>query len=119
MKIVTIIATALLFLGGGSLLSDTTVPAYLPQASALWGLIGTTVLLYWPQDHPLLLLMKCWLCTVLYGSALAMLADCSILPYSAGLVFLHLLPLFMLLVPCIVFIGRHYSGKRATEWCRD
>ena len=116
MKIATIIAATQLFFVSGIILPDTPATAHLPMVSALWGFLGTTVLLFWPQDHPVLLLMKCWLCTILFGSAMAMLADCCLPHCSAGLTFMCLLPFFLLLIPCIVFLLRHLVRRFSSQY---
>ncbi|MBQ3217373.1 MAG: hypothetical protein IJB33_00695 [Akkermansia sp.] len=116
MKIATIFASTQLFLASGLILPATSAAVHLPMASALWGFLGTTVLLYWPQDHPVLLLMKSWLCTILFGSAIAMLADCCLPHCSAGHTFLCLLPFFLLLTPCIVFLLRHLFQRLTSQY---
>lgn len=112
-KMLAIIATAIICFAAGQFLMVAGADTGLPVQAALWGAVGTAVLLYWPRRTILQLLSLCWLCIVLYGVAGSAIADCRVskepeqyLPSSGTMVIFFSIPFLLVLVPIGVFFIR-------------
>lgn len=79
-----------------------------PMQPALWGAVGTSVLLYWPRRSVMQVISLCWLCVLLYGVAAFSVTprEEGYMPSGAAMIVLFAVPFLMVLVPIVVIFFR-------------
>lgn len=103
MKVIFIFASAVLFFTLGLYCGSEA-----PLLPAIWGAVGTSVLLYWPHRSVLQVLSLCWLSILLYAVA----AICTTpreegyMPGAITMSVLFAVPFLMVLVPIVVIFFR-------------
>ncbi len=123
MKQLGIIVTALSAYGLGCLLLVPGADTAQPMRAALWGAVGTAVLLYWPRSSILQVVTLCWLSLVLYGMSALELAGCTAgraadayMPSAPTLLIFITVPFLLILLPMgVLFLRSAYRDHMRGE----